>query len=99
MLKEFLEFLKEYKIVSLAMAFVMGAASTSLVNSFVKDIFMPIIEPFMAAGSWKEAMFKIGPIHIAYGSFLAELFNFLILALIIFIVIKKLLKIEAKAKK
>ena len=99
MLKEFAKFLKEFNIVSLAVGFVMGTASTALVGSLVKDVLMPIAEPLMGAESWREAVWNIGPVTIAIGSFAAELFNFLILALIIFIIAKKLLKMEAEAKK
>ena len=99
MFKEFAKFLKEFNIVSLAVGFVMGTASTALVGSMVKDVLMPIAAPLMGAESWREAVWNIGPVHIAIGSFTAELFNFLILALIIFIIAKKLLKLEAKTKK
>ncbi len=99
MLKEFAKFLKEFNIVSLAVGFVMGTASTALVNSMVKDVFMPIAAPLLGAESWREAVWHIGPMSIAIGSFTAELFNFLILALIIFIIAKKLLKMEAQDKK
>jgi large conductance mechanosensitive channel len=94
---EFLEFLKEYKVLSLAIAFIMGGASTSLVNSLVNDVIMPIFEPLMSA-KWREAVLTIGQVHIVYGSFLAQLVNFLILALIIFVVTKKILKIEREEK-
>ena len=99
MLNEFAKFLKEFNIVSLAVGFVMGTASTALVGSMVKDILMPIAAPLMGAESWREAVWNIGPVHIAIGSFTAELFNFLILALIIFIIAKKLLKLGAEIKK
>ncbi|MEK7624148.1 MAG: MscL family protein [Patescibacteria group bacterium] len=98
MLREFAKFLKEFNIVSLAVGFVMGTASTALVGSLVKDVLMPIAEPLMGAESWKEAVWNIGPVNIAIGSFAAELFNFLILALIIFLIAKKLLKMEAAKK-
>jgi large conductance mechanosensitive channel len=94
MIKEFIEFLKEYKVVSLATAFVMAAASTSLVNSLVKDVIMPIAEPLISDGLWREAVLRIGPVNIAYGSFLAESINFIILAVIVFLIAKKLFKIE-----
>ena len=99
MIKEFATFLKEFNIVSLAVGFVMGTASTALVGSMVKDILMPIAAPLVGAESWREAVWSIGPVHIAIGSFFAELFNFFILALIIFIIAKKLLKLEAVPKK
>ena len=96
--REFFDFLKEYKVFSLAIAFIIGGASTSLISSLVKDILMPIVEPLMSS-AWREAVFTIGPVHIVYGAFLAELINFLILALIVFIVTKKILKIERENKK
>ena len=94
--KEFLEFLKEYKVVSLAIAFVMGSASTALVNSFVKDILMPVILPLASTGPWRDAAFVIGPVRLAYGSFFAELINFLALAAVVFIVVKKIIKEDRK---
>ncbi len=98
MLKEFLDFLKEYKIVGLAIAFVIGTASTALINSLVKDIIMPILSPILSAGAWKDAMLDLGPVHIAYGSFVAELLNFIILAAIVFFVTKKILKLQNEQK-
>lgn len=99
MLKEFGVFLKEFNIVSLAVGFVMGTASTSLVNSLVKDVLMPIIAPLLATGSWRTATLHIGPVSIIYGSFFAELLNFIILAVILFFIAKKLLKLEITVKK
>lgn len=87
-------FLKEYKVVSLAIAFIIGEASTGLVNSLVKDILLPFAAPLMSAETWKEAVITVGPITLSYGSFLADLINFLILILIIFIVAKKVMKME-----
>ena len=92
MIKEFAKFLKEFNIVSLAVGFVMGTASTALVGSMVKDVLMPLAAPLVGAESWREAVWNMGSVHIAIGSFTAKLFNFLILALIIFIIAKKLLK-------
>jgi large conductance mechanosensitive channel len=99
MIKEFVEFLKEFKVISLAVAFVWGTASTSLVNAFVKDIFMPIVSPLLSHGTWQTATLNIGPIAIAYGAFLAEFLNFIILAAIIFFVVKKIMKIDKEEKK
>ena len=98
-LKEFLLFLKEYKVVSLAIAFNIGEASTSLVTSLVKDILLPVAAPLMSAETWKEAVFSIGPVTISYGSFLADLINFIILSLVIFIVAKKVIKEESGSNK
>ncbi len=96
MIKEFAQFLREYKIISLAIAFVMGAAATTLVTSFVNDIVMPLLAPIFGSESWKEATLSMGSVHLAYGSFLAAFLNFLILAIIVFVIARKLFKLEAK---
>ena len=96
MIKEFAKFLKEYRVISLAVAFIMGEASSGLMNSLVKDFFMPLIAPLLSAESWREATFSIGPVSIAYGTLLADIINFVIVAFVIFIVARKLLQLEKK---
>jgi large conductance mechanosensitive channel len=98
-MKEFRDFLKEYKIIGLAIAFVMGAAATTLVKSLVDNIVMPIITAFIPGGAWKEAILALGPIMIKWGQFLSDFIYFLILALVIFLVAKFILKEEKVTKK
>jgi large conductance mechanosensitive channel len=89
LIHEFVEFLKEYKVISLAIAFVMGTASTSLINSLVNDLFMPLISPLLGSpGTWRGAVFHMGRIQIMYGSFIGQLINFIVIALVIFLVVK-----------
>lgn len=92
LIKDFLEFLREYKVVSVALAFVMATASTALMNSFVKDILLPVASPLFSVASLHEAIFSLGPIHIAYGSFLAELLDFIFLGFVVFLIAKKIFK-------
>ena len=99
MIKEFASFLKEYKVVSLTVAFIIGEASSGLMNSLVKDFFVPLIAPLLSAESWREASFSLGPVKIAYGTLLADIINFIIVAFVIFIVARKFLQMEARAKK
>jgi len=97
--KEFLEFLKEYKVVGLAIAFIMGVASTALIKSLVDNVIMPIITPFIPGGAWKDAFFNLGPIVIKWGAFLGELINFIIIAFVVFIIAKAILREEKVTKK
>jgi large conductance mechanosensitive channel len=97
--REFKDFLKEYKIVGLAIAFIMGAAATDLVKSLVNNVIMPLITPFIPGGGWQTATFKMGPIVISWGAFLSALINFLILAFVIFLVAKFIFKEEKVTKK
>lgn len=98
-LKEFFDFLREYKVIALAIAFVMGVASTALIKSLVDNIIMPVITPFIPGGAWKTATFILGPFVIGWGPFLGELLNFAIIALVIFLIAKNIMKEEKVTKK
>jgi len=89
-LQEFKEFIEEYKVLGLAVAFILGVAANNLVKSLVDNIIMPLITPFMAYGEWQTATFSIGPVIIGWGSFISALLNFIIIALAIFIIVRKL---------
>ena len=97
-LKEFRQFLDEYKIVGLAVAFIIGAALTNMVQALVNSILMPIIAPFIPGGAWQAATFNIGPVAIGWGIFLSAVLNFVIIALVVFLIAKYLLK-ESKVTK
>jgi large conductance mechanosensitive channel len=98
-IKEFLEFLKEYKIIGLAIAFIMGLAANQLIKSFVDNIVMPIITFFIPSGAWKTATFSVGSIVISWGPFLGDLIYFLIIALVVFMIAKLILREEKVTKK
>jgi len=99
MMSEFMEFLKEYKIIALAIAFIMGVVATTLVNSFVNNVVMPIITPFIPGGAWQTATFNMGSIVIGWGAFLGAIINFIIIALVVFAIAKKVMKEDKVAKK
>jgi large conductance mechanosensitive channel len=99
---EFKQFLEEYKVVGLAVAFIMGAAVTALVASLVGDIIMPVVNPILSAGGsdWQNATFNpTSQISIKYGSFLGNLINFIILAFIVFMIAKLVLGEKKVTKK
>ncbi len=50
LIKEFKEFLKEYKVMSIAIAFILGVAIKDLIKSLVNNIIMPVITPFVPEG-------------------------------------------------
>jgi large conductance mechanosensitive channel len=98
-LKEFKEFLKEYKVMGIAVGIVMGLATVALVNSLVSKIIMPIITPFIPGGAWETATLTIGPVVLSWGAFLGAVINFVIIAFVIFIIAKKFMKEEKVTKK
>jgi large conductance mechanosensitive channel len=98
LLQEFMDFLREYKILPLAIAFIMGVAITAVVQSLVNDIIMPIITPFLG-GAWQDAALTIGPVVIKWGSFLSAVINFIIIVFVVFMIAKVALKEEKVSKK
>ena len=92
LMQEFREFLDEYKVMGLAVAFIIGVALTTLVQSLVNNIIMPIITPFIPGGAWQTATVAVGPVVLGWGSFLAAIINFVIIALVVFMIAKMIMK-------
>ncbi|MDP2749525.1 MAG: MscL family protein [Nanoarchaeota archaeon] len=98
MMSEFKEFLKEYKVVALAVAFIIGIAATALIKSLVDNIIMPVVTPFIPGGAWKTATVSLGPIVFGLGAFIGEIINFIIIAFVVFLIAKQIMK-EGKVSK
>lgn len=94
--EEFKEFINQGNVMDLAVAVVIGAAFTAIVNSVVSDLIMPIIS--LATGGINFSDMKIplgtGPDAAAftYGNFINAVIQFLIIALVVFLVVKALNK-------
>lgn len=90
LIDEFIQFLNKYGIVGLAIAFIMGGAVSTLVSALVKDIIMPVITFFIPEGGWQDAILELGPIKLLVGHFAGALLDFLIIAAVIFTMMKQL---------
>ena len=99
MLLEFKDFLKEYKVIPLSIAFIMATASTTIIQSFVNNLIMPLITPFIPGGAWQTAKLVFGPIVISWGALLGALINFIIIAFVVFLIAKLFFKEEKVEKK
>jgi len=95
---EFMEFLNKYQVIGLAVAFVIGSAASTLVTALVKDIIMPFVGVLIPGGDWQSAVLQIGPIKFMPGDFAGALINFIIIALVIFILVKYMLKGDVSKK-
>jgi len=98
-LQEFMDFLKEYKVLPLAIAFIIGGAATVLVQSLVNDIVMPFVGVLIPGGDWKSSVLQLGPVGLGVGPFLSALINFVIIAFVVFMIAKMVLKEEKVPKK
>ncbi len=96
--EEFMEFLKKYQVIGLAVAFVIGAAATKLVTAVVSDVIMPVIAVIMPQGDWRAATLNIGPIKFLAGDMLGNIIDFVIIALAVFIIVKYIMKGDTSKK-
>ena len=94
--EEFMQFLNKYGVIGLAIAFIIGGAASRLVSSLVNDILMQIISFFIPGGAWRETSLIIGPIRLMVGSFAGAILDFLIIAVVVFFLMKQLTKTGLK---
>ncbi len=94
--EEFMDFLNKYGVLGLAIGFIIGGAAGALVSALVGDILMPIITLFLPGGDWRQASIAIGTQAIKYGDFFGVLINFIIIALVVFILARQLSKTKLK---
>jgi len=95
---EFMEFLLKYQVIGLAVAVVIGAAATKMVTATVNDIIMPIIGAIIPGGSWRTAVINAGPIAFLVGDFVGAIIDFVIIALVVFLVVKYMMKGDTSKK-
>ena len=88
LMQEFKGFALKGNMIDLAVAVVIGAAFGAVVNSLVKHIFMPLIS-YVVPSQGGYQTWMIG--RIAVGAFIAEVVNFLVVAMAVFLVIVKVL--------
>ena len=99
--EEFIEFINRGSVVDLAVGVVIGGAFTAIVNSLVNDILMPIVGLIAGGVNFSDLAIRIPNFFgtgdeavIAYGNFIQNVIQFLIIAFAIFMVIKGVNKIN-----
>jgi large conductance mechanosensitive channel len=90
-LKEFMDYMKEQKIISVALAFIVGLATATLVQALVKDIITPIYGPYLDFLN-PESSIEIGKSKFMTGDFIMQLVNWIVILIVVFIIGKKLVK-------
>ncbi|STX52034.1 large conductance mechanosensitive channel, MscL family [Legionella busanensis] len=87
-ISEFKQFAMRGNVVDLAVAVVIGSAFSKIVSSLVDGIIMPFIGLLLGGINITDKVFRIGQAVIKWGAFLQSVFDFTLIALAIFIVIK-----------
>ena len=112
MIKEFKEFISKGNVMDLAIGVIIGGAFQSIVKSLVDDIIMPVITLltggidftnwYIALDGTKyetlEAAKEAGAATLNYGVFITAIINFLLMALVIFFIVKAINKAEKKGQ-
>jgi large conductance mechanosensitive channel len=97
--EEFKTFLKNYQVLGLAVAFIIGAAATKLVTAVVKDVVMPIVAVLVPGGDWQASMLVLGPLSFPIGDLVGNLIDFIIVAGVVFMIVKFVMREDATAKR
>ncbi len=95
-LEEFKAFAVKGNVVDLAVAVVIGAAFGKIVSSLVDAIIMPLIGTILGGVDFSDLSYNIGETAIAYGSFIQAVVDFVIIAFVIFVVIRAIRRSEDK---
>ena len=114
MLKEFKDFIAKGNVMDMAVGIIIGAAFTAIVSSLVADLINPIIGLFtggidftnkyavlsgeVPAGASLDAAREAGASVFAYGSFIMAVINFLIIAWVVFMLVKMVNRAKEAAK-
>jgi len=94
-IKEFKEFISKGNVIDLAVGIIIGSAFTSIVNSLVKDLIMPAVGYLIGGLKFDQYKWVLAPeteeaaeVAITYGNFLQQTVDFLIIAFVVFLMVK-----------
>ncbi len=97
-LGEFRDFINRGNVVDLAIGIVVGTAFTSIVNSLVNDIVMPVIGILTGGINFSGLTITVGEAPLAYGNFIQTVLNFLVIAFAVFWVVQSVNRFRRNKK-
>lgn len=92
MLKEFKDFIARGNVVDMAVGIIVGAAFTAIVKSLVNNLINPLVGIFLGKIDLSHLVLTVGNAQFRYGSFLNAVINFLIIAFVVFLLVKAINK-------
>jgi large conductance mechanosensitive channel len=96
MINEFKAFIMKGNVMDLAVAVIIGGAFGKIISSLVSDIIMPLIGLILGGLDFSGLALTVGNAKVTYGNFISSVIDFLIIALVIFLMIKALDKLMKK---
>ena len=97
--EEFKAFISRGNVMDMAVGVIIGGAFTSIVTSLVEDILSPIIGLFGGQNFDTLSVNILGEVTLNYGKFITAIVNFLIMAFIVFLIVKLMNKAASKFEK
>ena len=95
-LREFKDFAMRGNVMDLAVGVIVGGAFSSITTSLINDILMPVIGIFVSQASFADLSFTIVEAVITYGNFIQAVLNFVIMAFVVFCLVKTVNRIAKK---
>ena len=96
MMKEFKEFISRGNVMDMAVGIIIGGAFTAIVSSLVADIITPIIGMLMGGIDFSALAVTVGSANLTYGNFIQAIINFLLVAWVLFMIVKAMNKMKRK---
>ena len=96
---EFGKFIQRGNVIDLAVGVVIGSAFSAIVTSLVNDIIMPLVGMIIGGVDFSHLSVTVGKATLTYGSFIQAVVNFLIVAFVLFVIVKAMNKLQEKLKK
>lgn len=93
---EFKTFAMRGNVVDLAVGVIVGGAFSNITTSLINDIIMPIIGIFVSENSFSDLSLTVGHAVITYGNFIQAVLNFLIMAFVVFCMVKAINRLHRK---
>ncbi len=94
MINEFKDFIAKGNVMDMAVGIIIGAAFTAIVGSLVADIINPLIGIFMGGVDFGGLSASVGDAVFTYGNFIMAIINFLIIAFVIFMLVRSVNKMK-----
>ena len=95
-LTEFKTFIARGNVMDMAVGVIIGGAFSNITNSPINDIVMPVLGIFTSSVSFAELSLNIGSAAIAYGNFIQAVLNFLIMAFVVFCLVRTINRFHQK---
>ena len=96
--EEFLRFIKSYGVLGVAIGIVMGQAVAKVITVIVEGLVMHILEVVLPGNKWQEAVLHLGRVNIKLGLIIAALIDFFSISLVVFFLVKYILRVETPKK-